>query len=123
MFNKVYTGYFAQTKKYVEKGFIPVSIALFTPSFFNGECWEDFSPTTEMLRDVKSSGDKEVFTKRYLELLQSIPKEDIEELREITKEANYVMLCYEKYPDFCHRHILAKFLVEEHGFEVEEVGI
>ena len=33
MYNKLFTGYFAKTKKYIEMGYTPVSVAGKTPDF------------------------------------------------------------------------------------------
>ena len=124
MYNKLFTGYFAKTKKYIEAGYTPVSVAGRTPDFFTGEKWLDFAPRKEMFLDWKNGKitDKE-YLKEYCNYLREIPSEDIEELRELTKEGNFVMCCYEKRGDFCHRHGLAWFLRTSYGFDVSELEI
>ena len=33
------------------------------------------------------------------------------------------LCCYEKPGDFCHRHILAKWITENTGIEITEFGV
>ena len=124
MFNKLYTGYFAKTEKYIEAGYTPVSVAGKTPSFFKGEHWVDFAPRKWMFLAWKNGEvtDKE-YLKEYCNYLRGIPREDIEELRELTKEDNFVMCCYERRGEFCHRHGLAWFLRTSYGFDVCELDL
>lgn len=124
MYNELFTGYFANVKKYEEKGYIPVSVAGITPDFFTGEKWSDFAPRKEFFSEWKKGliTDRK-YMEKYLEYLKTIPKEDIEELREMTREGRYVMCCYEKTGDFCHRHYLAAFLRKIYSFDTREVII
>ena len=124
MYNELYTGYFAKTKKYEELGYTPVSIAGITPAFFEGEKWSDFAPRKSFFSEWKKGLiTNEEYMRKYLEYLRTIPKSDIEELREMTKRSKFVMCCYEKTGDFCHRHYLAAFLRKAYGFKVKEVSV
>lgn len=121
-YNELFTGYFANTKKYIEAGYTPVSVAGRTPAFFEGEHWVDFAPRKEMFLKWKRGGSSNAdYAREYLAYLDTLPNEDIEELRRLTKEAKYVMCCYEKVGDFCHRNYLALFLREKYGFKVREL--
>ena len=121
-YNELFTGYFANTKKYIEAGYTPVSIAGRTPDFFIGEHWVDFAPRKDMFLRWKNGESSDIdYSQEYLRYLDTIPEEDIEELREMTKEAKYVMCCYEKVGDFCHRNYLALFLRKKFGFNVREL--
>lgn len=117
-YNELYTGYFANVKKYEEKGYTPVSVAGITPDFFKGEKWVDFAPRKTFFSKWKKG---ELTNEEYLKYLRNIPSADIEELREITKEGKFVMCCYEKTGDFCHRHYLGAFLRKFYGFKVKEL--
>ena len=123
-YNELYTGYFANTKKYEEMGYTPVSVAGITPEFFKGEKWIDFAPRKSFFSKWKRGelSNKE-YMKEYLNYLKTLPKEDIEELRELTKTNKFVMCCYEKTGDFCHRHYLGAFLRKVYGFKVQELKV
>ena len=87
-YNVLYTGYFAKAKKYEEDGFVPVSVAGITPDFFKGEKWVDFAPRKTFFSEWKKGLiSNEEYMEKYLKYLRTIPKEDIEELRELTKQA------------------------------------
>lgn len=121
-YNELFTGYFANTKKYILAGYIPVSVAGKTPDFFEGERWTDFAPRKELFMKWKNGELSDIeYGRQYMEWLNSIPSEDIEELRNITKTGKYVMCCYEKTGDFCHRNYLALFLKKKYCFKVSEV--
>lgn len=121
-YNELFTGYFANTKKYNEAGYTPVSVAGKTPAFFRGEHWVDFAPRKEMFFKWKRGESSDIdYAQEYLRYLDTLPDEDIEELRELTRDAKYVMCCYEKAGDFCHRNYLALFLRKKYGFSVKEL--
>ena len=123
-YNELYTGYFAKTKLYEKHDYTPVSVAGITPDFFRGEKWSDFAPRkTFFSKWKKGELSNEEYGREYLKYLNTIPKEDIEELRRITVEGRFVMCCYEKMGDFCHRHLLAAFLRKAYGFKVRELVI
>ena len=121
-YNELYTGYFAQTKKYILAGYTPVSVAGKTPDFFKGDRWLDFAPRKELFLRWKNGELSDIeYGREYLRYLDTIPSEDIEEVRDLTKGAKIVMCCYEKPEDFCHRKYLALFLTKKHGFKVSEI--
>ena len=44
----------------------------------------------------------------------------IEELTELVQYEDIYLLCYEKPSNFCHRHILAKFLNKNYDLDIRE---
>lgn len=124
MYNELYTGYFAKCKKYRENGYIPVSVAGKTPSNCVDEKWLDFAPRKELFQQWKNGIISDVkYGNEYMTYLSTIPIEDIEELRELTRSGKFIMCCYEKTGDFCHRHYLAHFLRTKCLFNVYEVDL
>ena len=72
-------------------------------------------PGDELLRDYKYKGiSEEEYTERYLIKLNN-NKEEIINLFKSLNEGNVFLLCYEKPPKFCHRHILRKWLNDYFG--------
>ena len=50
---RIYTGYFAQLKKYQELGLTPISIARYSPHWFTGYCLKDLAPSDSLLKGYK----------------------------------------------------------------------
>ena len=47
----------------------------------------------------------------------------IQDLERVSRGMDVALCCFEKPGDFCHRHILAKWLNEQTGIEVSEFGV
>lgn len=117
----MFTGYFGKVKSYAkDKGYKFVSIARFN-RFRNGEEFKLLAPPADIIKIE----DEELYTKLYYEkvLNKLNPQEVYKELGD-----NAVLLCYEKWADieksktFCHRRIVAKWLEDNLGIKVEELG-
>lgn len=107
------TSYFA---KY--KGSDGVAICLYKPYWFKGEHYPTLAPTKEILEDYKNGDiDEEEYIRRYKEdvLSKLNPKEVYNDLKD------KVLLCYERYDKFCHRHIVAQWLSEELDVNIKEI--
>jgi len=108
----VYTSYFG---KY--KGANGVSIVRGRPSKFSGEQYLELAPPWSLIEGYKSGVySKEDYTKKYIATV----------LNKLDPEKVYndldgkVLLCYERSEDFCHRHIISKWL-NDNGFESFEL--
>lgn len=112
----IYTGYFAQQRKYAEAGLVPVSIARFNRHFVGHE-YKKLAPPAHIIK--MSEWD---YTPRYFQdVLNHLDQKVVEkELR--TFGENVVLLCYEKPSDFCHRKLVAGWL-QEAGIECEEFQV
>lgn len=104
------TSYFAKLRQVTIPN--PISIARFTPKWFNGKCYKRLSPSSDLLNRYKAGLiDEETYTKEFNNYLESLdPKEIESDLMELTEGDIGVLLCYEKSTDFCHRHLVAKWL-------------
>ena len=113
------TGYFAKLKTYTDNGLIPVSIALYSPKWYSGLEYKKLAPSPEILHEFKVGefqGDIEHYRERYVREILGIlnPKVITEELEKLTKADSdkIILLCYEKPEDFCHRHLVADWIME-----------
>lgn len=114
------TGYFAKQRDYIALGLTPVAICLFTPDWYKGAKYIALAPSKSILFDYKYDnkykGDKEHYIERYnKEILGKLDyKEVVKELESLTKTSSdkIVLLCYEKPNDFCHRHLVSKWFIE-----------
>jgi len=88
------------------------------------------SPSVDFFKEYKSSSKgkarEKIFVQKFKdEVLADISITDI--LKEWSDECGlrktYVLLCYEKPEDFCHRHIVSEYLSEYFDIFVEEYGV
>ena len=116
----VLTGYFAQVKKYKEKGLQFINISLFKPEWFKEPIMDypDLFPTKEMLFDFKETGNENRYIVAYSNgiLAKLNPEKVFNDLN------NKIILCYEKPTDFCHRHLISIWL-NQNGFECREFNV
>lgn len=126
---EISTGYFSKAKTYMGMGYALVSIARVAPWFLSKELklysCDELTPTDEMLA-LKDQPNE--YEPRYFEeILHPIsPIKIFNKLyliarREATNKV--VLLCYESPEKFCHRHLVAKWLMDKLGQKVEEVNL
>ena len=74
----IYTGYFAQMKKYQELGLTPISIARYSPAWFTGYCLKDLAPSDSLLKGYKDGQiGVEEYRKQYLQQLETVRWTDV----------------------------------------------
>lgn len=120
---KIYTSYFAKVKELEENGIVPIGIAQIPPSFFTGPNFACVAPTKSILFEQKANPDNDRYTRRYLNEVLVILKDPqvlIDGLEKVAHGKDVALCCFEKPNDFCHRHILAKFLNEKLNLDIEE---
>ena len=130
-----FTGYFARTKLYKEKGMAVAPIAGSTPK--NLPLTDDslsktfqsmFAPDKESFLKWKSGGmtNEEYLEKYKEEVLDPLDEQVVRETLEYFSKKypdGIVLLCYEKSGDFCHRYTLAEYLSKILGRVVEEYPV
>ena len=57
------------------------------------------------------------YARIYTDILENNKEEILKQIRALPD--NSVLLCYEKLPKFCHRHVLAEWL-RNNGIEIKE---
>lgn len=120
---EIYTGYFAQLKKYQELRLTPVSIARYSPRWFTGYCLKDLAPSDSLLKGYKDGRvSVEEYEKQYLQQLETIRWTEVLHRLEKIAPDGVVLCCYEKLNDFCHRHILSEYM-RDSGYDVKELLI
>lgn len=118
---KIYTSYFANLKNLEKEDIFPIGICCYPPKWFNGPNLGALAPTPDILEKCKSSHAE--YEKRYKTEVLSIFKDInilINRISYISGGKDIALCCYEKPSDFCHRHIVAKWLEEQTGIEVKE---
>lgn len=114
---KIYTGNFANTKKYVAVGLTPISIAISARNF-NGLLYRKLNPDRSFLNDNEAD-----YIPKYNKKLDSLDaNEIIRELKILSNGKDVVLLCHEGEDSFCHRRLVAEWLAKELNLEVLELG-
>jgi len=113
------------TSNYLKNGNHPnaVSIAGRAPDWYKGKQYKKLAPKYFFFKKFKDEwdekyGDEEYYIEQYnKEVLSKLdPMKVYEELG-----GDAVLLCWEKPGEFCHRHIVAKWLSKELHIEVKEI--
>lgn len=116
---KIYTSYFAKTSALRKLGIIPIAISLYPPKWFDGPALPQLAPKKYMLDDSLS---EEKYTELYVQNVLNIL--DIRMLGDtigaMASGKDVALLCFEKPGDFCHRHIVSKWLKEKTGVDIVE---
>ena len=124
---EIYTGYYANLRKYLAGGCVPIGISVGTPEYLKGNPIITFmrrlAPTYALLR-VEDEGE---YTRRYrVEVLGGLDyRSVVDEIRAKAAQAGKkkaILLCYEKPPKFCHRSLVAEWLNSKGEFYVREYG-
>lgn len=125
----VYTGYFARMKDYIKAGFTKfISISVYQPKFVIGQSQikKCIAYTDSLGRSINLMPDKNElllmkkeeniarYINRYGLVLAQYKVEDIWEAFH-----GGILLCYEKYDNFCHRHLISMWL-KSFGYKSEE---
>lgn len=111
----IYTGNFANIKKYT--GLFPVSIAL-TAKGYEGACYRKLNPDWSYMEDPQ-----DLYTRKFnLHLSALNPQQVYNELAALSNGQDVVLLCHEKEGDFCHRHLVARWLETNLNITVKELG-
>ena len=110
----IYSSYIARACKIVPNRRL-VSIALNTPDYFGGSFLRELNPTPMMIHNIKNGN---ITAEEYEEAYR---KEVLSQLNvhEVTEKLKgKIICCYEKPSDFCHRHIVMKWIAENIGEQV-----
>lgn len=119
---KIYTSYFANGAKLQKAGIMIIGIALYPPKWFSGISNKYVSPSWDILHNSKSEED---YVQRFNSeiLARRDPKVFLTAIEKIANGKDVALCCFEKPDEFCHRHLVAKWLNEKLGMQIEEYGI
>lgn len=119
---KIYTSYFGNLGRLKDSGIEPIGIALYPPKWFRGCSVQTCSPTKSILF-AKNQTQEEYVSRYRKEVLSRLDVNGfLETLKSFSHGKDVALCCYEKPSDFCHRHILAEWLNENYGLDIQEFG-
>ncbi|ASM66399.1 DUF488 family protein, N3 subclade [Bacteroides caccae] len=119
---KIYTSYFGNNRKLKEAGVKIICVAIGRPRFISGvPQMVNVAPTRYMISAACSHDE---YLRLYDEILANQDAyKVIEQIESLSEGKDVALCCYEKPGDFCHRHILAKWLTENTGIKITEFGV
>ncbi len=109
--DKIYTSYYSNVSKHV-LSIRQIGVSATIPLYFEGSRREEYYPSWDLINGIKYGEiTEEEFERAYREevLSRLNPVDEYEKLR------GKVLCCWEKKGDFCHRHIILKWLGENLG--------
>lgn len=116
---RIFTSYYGNLKALTKHGVLPISVSRITPKWAKGSIvgeMHNVAPTYAML-----SMDEKEYTPKYMAILKKLSAyEIIKFIHGVAKDKDVALLCYESPKDFCHRHLLGKWIKENTGYEVTE---
>lgn len=117
----IYTSYFANIRKLRSMGIVPINIALYKPKWFEGISLAYVAPTRYML---KGDLTRDEYISSYKDnVLSKVRISDfLSQIEHLSEGKDVALCCYEKPEDFCHRHLLAEWIMENSGIKVFEFG-
>ncbi len=99
---KIFTGNFANLKKYQQAGLFPISIAI-SARYFTGATYRPLNPKRDFLMDSE-----EFYVPKFQKILSELsPEKVISDLSILSNGNNIVLLCHEGEGVFCHRQLVA----------------
>ena len=116
----LYTSYFSKADK-LPSNICAISIAGWPPKGWKGPQYKVLSPSWDILSEWKQDHDDEKYIKRFNEEILGplSPENVVKIIKQIAGKKDACLCCFEKPDDFCHRHLVAKWLTEN-GFECKE---
>lgn len=132
----ILTTYFARLRN-IPENVIPVSICAKAPQWYDGLQYKKLAPKYGFFSEWKKTHDNDYYIEHYnsevldaldlyrvLDELQVMLPEEVKEKMQSpiwrNPDWHIVLVCYEKSTDFCHRHLVAKWLME-HGIACNEI--
>ena len=122
----IYTSYFGQLRNF-PVNFIPISICGSVPKWYDGAQYKKVAPKWSFFSVWKSTHDDEYYVEHFnREVLGPLnPQKVLDDIQALIPEkirnemsvpvwendnVHVVLLCYEKRGDFCHRHLVSKWI-------------
>lgn len=118
----IYTSNFASAHRFDPARYCLVSISRFAPKGWEGFQVRTLAPSACLLREFKSGAiDEAGYTDRYMAYLDGIGvRSDFKVMALWAQGRDIVLLCYEKPGAFCHRRLLAQWVLENYGYDIKE---
>ena len=122
---KIYTTYFSKIRL-LPGDVVPISISMKSPDWYKGLEYKKLAPKFNFFMEWKRNKNNGYYIDHYYsEVLNKLnPEKVIEDLINLIPSDHEIngiaLVCYEKPGIFCHRHIVAHWLIKNIGIKVLE---
>ena len=119
----IYTSYFGALKR-IPPDIVPISICGKAPEWWTGKQYKKLAPKWSFFQEWKQNHDNDYYTECFKEqVLDKLdPTQVVADLEALAEGRQFILLCYEKPLEFCHRHLVADWF-NEHGYDAAELHI
>lgn len=116
----IYTSYFSNLRN-IPDTITPIAICGKAPQFYKGLTYKKLAPKYSFFRIWKETHDNDYYIQQFQKLVLDTLDADnvVNELKSLSRTKDFVLVCYEKPKDFCHRHLVAKWLCKN-GYDCVE---
>ena len=116
----IYTSYFGKIRK-LSEDIVPISICGKAPEWYNGLEYKTLAPKYDFFMQYKQDHDTAKYTESYYDrvLRDLLHHKVLLDLMRMSKGKDVCLLCYERPDEFCHRHIVCKWL-NDYGIKCKE---
>jgi uncharacterized protein (DUF488 family) len=114
----IYTSYYAN-KRLKKDGIHTIAISIRIPPWYKGDCLTELAPKYSWLLLERSE-----YIQNYNKKLSGLSAEDIlNQIKDLSGGKDVALLCWESPGKFCHRQLVAKWLHENLGIQVNEYRV
>lgn len=119
----IFTSNFAKAKSLDDSKYLVVAISRYVPRGYSGVRELSFAPSRRLLMSYKKGLSSELYTKAFFNEL--IDEENVysvfKNLARLSHGRDIVLCCYEKAGDFCHRRLIADFVLSHWNYDIKEL--
>ena len=118
---KIYTSYFGNVDK-LPKDITPIAICGKRPEWWKGLHYSKLAPKLSFFLVWKQTQDNDYYIKHFKEeVLDRLDvKKVLDDLANLSNCEDVALICYETPEKFCHRHLVADWLIKN-GYNCEEI--
>ncbi len=116
---RIFTSYYGNSRRLREAGAAMICVSVKKPAYFSHI--PQISAVCPTYYMISRRCPHDEYLRLYDQILARLdPRFVLRQIEEFAQGRDAALCCYEKPGDFCHRHILARWLTEGTGVEVTE---
>ena len=119
----IFTSNFAKAKSLDNSKYLVVAISRYVPRGYSGVRELRFAPSRQLLMSYKKGLSSKLYTQLFFNELGSKIRvySVFKDLASLSNGRDLVLCCYEKAGDFCHRRLIADFVLTHWNYDIKEL--